>query len=187
MANPPPHSTATAARAVPLAEVLSTLDPQYGTLSETQQVPCPVHEDRHPSARFYADTNSLFCFTCQKTFDPISLVQAKLGLSFTDAIAWLDQAFDVLPIPEGLGTFVRAQVRRVATPNPDAMLALLEHALRAARPAVSLETFVRRSTAIDLLHYQLTQGMITSELFRQHATTLLGKLHHDTTAQLASQ
>lgn len=49
------------------------------------QVLCPLHDERNPSARIYPDTNSGYCWTCQKAFGSVSLVAAQEQVSFTRA------------------------------------------------------------------------------------------------------
>ena len=71
---------------------------------ETQQMRCPFHPDRTPSARVYADQNTLYCFTCQKGWDVIGCVTDHFRLPFLDALAWLEAEFalgDTLPSLSG--------------------------------------------------------------------------------------
>ena len=35
---------------------------------------CPFHKDRSPSAHFYKESNSIWCFTCKKFFYPINFI-----------------------------------------------------------------------------------------------------------------
>lgn len=48
------------------------------------QVRCLVHKggrEEAPSARCYPDTDSIYCFACGKTYTPVSLLQAVLGMT----------------------------------------------------------------------------------------------------------
>lgn len=52
--------------------------------TEKKIINCPFHDDRHPSAGI--KNNRLHCFVCNKNWDSISLVMAKEGLNFIDAV-----------------------------------------------------------------------------------------------------
>lgn len=65
-------------------------------------LPCPsiVHEDKHPSAKYYPKTNSIFCFAEAKSFTPLSIVQEREGISYVQAYLKLAEEYNVsLPYP----------------------------------------------------------------------------------------
>jgi hypothetical protein len=71
------------ARAVPLARLVTTpLRPSGKTLVGE----CPLHEDRRPSFTVYPDTNSWYCFGCQRGGDAIAFVRYLHGFSFRQAV-----------------------------------------------------------------------------------------------------
>ena len=47
---------------------------------------CFAHEERTPSLHRYERGNVGHCFSCAKTFDPISILMLRDGLTFADAI-----------------------------------------------------------------------------------------------------
>ena len=60
------------------------------------QISCPFHgDDLHPSARVYAETNTLYCWTCHKMFDVIAVEMHFTGKGFGDAIDSLIGSFSV--------------------------------------------------------------------------------------------
>jgi hypothetical protein len=60
---------------------------QLRTPSQEEQISCPFHgPDRSPSARHYPETNSIYCFTCKKSWDPVSFVMSKRGIRFKEAV-----------------------------------------------------------------------------------------------------
>ena len=64
------------------------------------QISCPFHgADTHPSARVYAQTNTLFCWTCHKLWDVIAAEMQFTGSSLTDAVDALIVTF-VVPVAE---------------------------------------------------------------------------------------
>lgn len=88
---------------VPLLEVMLTLgynlNPNGG--DREQQYHCNLHgtgRDSKPSARFYAATNSTYCFACGKSRDALSLVQDHNSWNFAQAAHWLEQQFHLAPL-----------------------------------------------------------------------------------------
>lgn len=54
-----------------------------------RQIRCPMHADSTPSARVYPATNSLYCWTCQRSAGPVGLVVAIEGCGYNDAAEML--------------------------------------------------------------------------------------------------
>jgi len=53
---------------------------------------CPLHNERSPSFYIYQDSNSFYCYGCNVGGDIISFVKLSYGLSFPDAVRWLNGA-----------------------------------------------------------------------------------------------
>lgn len=51
---------------------------------------CPFHSDKTPSLHYYKDTNTVHCFSCQKSWDSIDIVMELEGLNFIQAIKRLN-------------------------------------------------------------------------------------------------
>ena len=65
-----------------------------------QQYQCDLHGiDNKPSARYYPRTNSVYCFACGKSRDPISLLMDKEGIGFRDTCDRLEKQFGLAPLP----------------------------------------------------------------------------------------
>lgn len=60
-------------------------------VGRTLKILCPIpeHVERWPSCVIYEQTDSWYCFGCQRGGDVIALVQAVKGLSFLDAAQWV--------------------------------------------------------------------------------------------------
>jgi len=59
------------------------------------QIKCPFHgSDIHASARIY-ETNSMYCFTCSKSWDVISFIQDYKKVNFGEACVFLESTFNV--------------------------------------------------------------------------------------------
>ena len=50
-------------------------------------VPCPFHEDRHPSFAIYPDTNSGHCFSCGWNGGIFRLVMDVKGVDYDEALS----------------------------------------------------------------------------------------------------
>lgn len=67
-----------------------------------EQFSCDLHGDGHdvkPSGRLYPDSNTFYCFTCDKTRDTIELVREKEGLDFWAAIRFLEEKYNLPALP----------------------------------------------------------------------------------------
>jgi len=67
-----------------------------------QQFSCDLHgdgSDNKPSARYYPDSSSWYCFACSKSRDAISTVMSKEGLSFSEACTSLERDFGLPALP----------------------------------------------------------------------------------------
>lgn len=61
-----------------------------------QQISCPFHgSDSKPSARYYPESNSMYCFTCKKSWDVISYVMDKKASSYRSSIELLISKFNL--------------------------------------------------------------------------------------------
>lgn len=65
-----------------------------------RQIHCPMHADTTPSARYYPDTNSLYCWTCQKSAGPTGLVVALEGCNWHAAAEMLAAWYNVDLTPD---------------------------------------------------------------------------------------
>jgi hypothetical protein len=67
------------------------------------QLRCPFHgKDNKPSARFYRETQSLFCWVCYKRWDVVAFVMEKENINFSYALKFLIKRYklDVSSIPD---------------------------------------------------------------------------------------
>lgn len=63
--------------------------------STRKNIPCPApdHPDKKPSARIYTDRNICRCFSCNRTFSVIDVVQISLGTDWKEACDYLIENF----------------------------------------------------------------------------------------------
>jgi hypothetical protein len=75
--------------AVSMARFLNDHGDYHLVPDVAQQIRCFGHDDRTPSARFYPDTNAVYCWTCGKLFDVVTACQLLLNKDFPDAAEYL--------------------------------------------------------------------------------------------------
>ena len=76
-----------------------------------QQIKCPFHgNDNKPSSRYYEHTNSMYCWVCQKSWDPVGYVMEKSSLNYGEALKQIvrENKLDISSVPEYTGV-VRAR------------------------------------------------------------------------------
>jgi hypothetical protein len=50
------------------------------------QALCFNHADKTPSLQYYSNTNKAYCFSCQRSFDPIDFMMITQSISFKEAV-----------------------------------------------------------------------------------------------------
>lgn len=127
---------------------------------ETQQMRCPFHADRSPSARVYAEQNKIYCFTCQKSWDVIDAVAEHFKLGFADALVWVEREFGIGGVLPSLTGAVRMALLKRATPNVAEIAVTLEQRLKDRRGQLGFERYTKCLLALDLTVYEATQGTL---------------------------
>ena len=79
---------------VSIFDVLDVLGVEHHGVG-TYQISCPNprHEDVNPSARVYANSNTVYCWTCGATWDVVELVKIAKDFSFQQACDLLELKF----------------------------------------------------------------------------------------------
>lgn len=148
-----------------------------------EQFSCDLHGDgmdRKPSGRLYPESNTVYCFTCDKTRDTIELVREKEGLDFWAAVRFLEKRGNLPTLPWSGDDYVRETASsRVA--RDLSVKETFEDDLR------RLTKFIRRETndrlipmadilafweARDRLAWMFEQGMVREKQARLAATAL---------------
>jgi hypothetical protein len=78
------------AKEKPILDVAALNGCEFRRSGKNYRMKCRFHEDRTPSLYFYPQTNSFYCFGCQKGGDVIQFTQDLLGLSFVESINYLN-------------------------------------------------------------------------------------------------
>lgn len=82
--------------AIPIADVCKKLDI---AIVRGRRAKCFMHEDHHPSLTIYNNTNSWFCYTCNKGGSVIDLVKEYFKYDTEKACKWLEVEFNISPKP----------------------------------------------------------------------------------------
>ena len=88
---------------VPIEQVLVSYG--YGIQvggDREQQFRCDLHgdgQDGKPSARCYPNSNSWFCWACNRSRDAIDTVREKEGKGFSEALESIERQFHLPPLP----------------------------------------------------------------------------------------
>lgn len=72
-------------------------------VDEQEQISCPFHGvDVKKSARFYAQSDSFYCWVCRKSWDLFSYVSDRNVFSFKEALSHLVSVYriDISSVPE---------------------------------------------------------------------------------------
>ncbi|MEL7338859.1 MAG: CHC2 zinc finger domain-containing protein [Bacteroidota bacterium] len=88
---------------IPINQVLYDLEYNvYPHMDREQQFACDLHgsgRDNTPSARYYPESNSTYCFGCGQARDSISYIRIKKNLSFSEALTYLEKTYGLEPLP----------------------------------------------------------------------------------------
>lgn len=83
---------------ISVSDVLEKLDIQ---VIRGRKALCFMHDDHKPSLTIYKDSNSWFCYTCNKGGNVIDLVEEYFHYDTDKACKWLEVEFNIAPKPVG--------------------------------------------------------------------------------------
>ena len=83
---------------ISVSDVLEKLDIQ---VVRGRKALCFMHDDHKPSLTIYKDSNSWFCYTCNKGGNVIDLVEEYFHYDTDKACKWLEVEFNIAPKPVG--------------------------------------------------------------------------------------
>lgn len=152
---------------VSLADLLKEAGALHGGLSE-EQLSCVFHgADVKKSARYYRDTDSMYCWVCKKSWDIFSYVQQAEGISFVEAINLLLKRYriDVSGLPDAVEKTVSKIYRKKENKVDQRKLAQnkLSQALTLVRDELPLEKYTKL-----VYSYMVLKNVIPDEKFREN-------------------
>lgn len=80
-------------RAIPFNKILQYYDIKipYNQGYKTYKISCPFHSETNPSFTVYTETNSFYCFSCNKGGDSINFIREMEGSRFYPALKILSR------------------------------------------------------------------------------------------------
>jgi DNA primase len=79
-----------------LHDILESVDVHLRQVLRPEQMSCPFHgADTSMSARYYPETNSMYCFACKKSWDPIGFWMQYAEVRFMEAARHLASKYGV--------------------------------------------------------------------------------------------
>jgi hypothetical protein len=77
---------------------------------DEEQIHCPFHGvDNKKSARYYKETDTMYCWVCKKKLDIFSYVSQKRGVGLREAFNYLIATYkiDISSVPEQMDVFIQ--------------------------------------------------------------------------------
>ena len=81
----------------------------------TSQILCPGHEEQNPSARVFADTHSIYCWVCGRSWDVVDLVMIRKHITKRQSMDWLAANFKITVKPVNATVVLAAKFNRKPT------------------------------------------------------------------------
>lgn len=120
---------------------------------------CPLHAETLPSFYVLRETQSWYCYGCQRGGDVIDLVRLRLDLPFDDALHWLDQRPTRSPHSDAADEACPARRR-----DPARTLAARRSAAGQAALATALAVYTQALWETPAAQHYLTYRGITEEV-----------------------
>ena len=171
---------------VPLDTVLETLG--YDVVSGSdreQQFSCDLHgdgSDGKPSARYYPESTSWYCFACGRSRDAINTVMEKQGSSFSEACKALEIEHNLPPLPwkddaepkQGFQAVIKEQDDQPTVEHMRHTLTRLLDGLT-KDGTFSLEVSLKLWEAFDRIVYMHQENMVADAKVRKGFERIAGK------------
>lgn len=160
------------------------VDLKFGGSDHEEQICCPFHGDKDPSARVYGSQgdspSGVYCYVCRKRWDIFGLWGEFCNdpeMKFTAKLLGLERAFGITT-PEAPEVNYEYKARgpteeEIAVTEK---LGVCEKRLRDNRKSFQLEGFLKVGKVLDLMHYQVKHSQITSEVALQRIQLVLNKI-----------
>lgn len=146
---------------------------RFSGSEQREQIPCPFHDDNHPSARVFptegSSPSALYCFTCfggkrKNIFELWKAFKGDPEMKFTLVLRGLEEAFgmETPEPPSRLNDAYEVSSRGPSEEDLEVqrLLEVCELRLRDAKPNFKMEGFLIVGQCLDRLHYRIGKGTI---------------------------
>jgi hypothetical protein len=127
-------------------------------LVDEVQLKCPFHgRDVKPSARYYRESQRMFCWVCRRSWDVIQFIRDKEGYSFKGALLYIVNKYqlDVSVIPDDPDLFSESN----KTVSVDSVKVInIEKRIKGFRNKISYKKYGVLVTAYYMILYKLSKG-----------------------------
>jgi len=134
------------------------IDGKIAIANMEDQYACTFHgRDVKKSARYYAETDSSYCWVCKKRWDVFSYIQQKEAMSFQQAMAYLVREYriPISDLPEALEESKRRRIEapKIKISHSTLVVEKLSQAIRMLHGKLSDEKYERLVFGYMLLRY----------------------------------
>ena len=127
---------------------------------DEEQIHCPFHgADRKKSARYYKESDSIYCWKCKKIWDIFSYMQQSRGTSLRDTINILVQThrIDISVVPEQMDVLINGVTgsQKVEIDRKKIFLMQLHDYVFALREKIDVIKYNKLAYSYMLLKYSI--------------------------------
>ncbi len=126
------------------------------------QFRCPFHgKDNKPSARYYRETQSAFCWVCRKRFDVIGFIMEEVGVSFGGALRHLIEKYkiDISSIPDGPNIKYKTPIKKVNIPRIERLMVNIKGNLNGLKYQVPFEKYNILCAVYDVIMFKTSKNI----------------------------
>lgn len=143
---------------------------------QEEQLSCPFHgKDNKPSARYYPDTDTMYCWTCQQSWDIFRYLGDKKDYDFGSSINFLLQKFgiDTSSLPDVKDRIKRLEIGKTETKidRKNILLIKLEDKISSLRQKVTFDKY--NKVAFGFL---LIKSMVHPDTFNSDCAQLIKEI-----------
>jgi DNA primase len=127
---------------------------------EITQLHCPFHgDDAHPSARVY-ETNTMYCWVCNKTWDVVEFIKDLNNLNFKEAVVFLESSYGIqkpsleesLREPSFEEFLIESNQDKILEKDYSSEFELLSKMLLRSKNNIDLQTYSRLFYTLDNIY-----------------------------------
>jgi len=128
---------------------------------DEEQIHCPFHGvDNKKSARYYRETDTIYCWVCKKVWDILSFTSEKRGSNLREAINYLVDfnRLDISAVPEQVDALIQGITgpQKVELDHKKIFLMQLHDYIISLREKIELEKYNRLVFSYMTLKYSVT-------------------------------
>jgi hypothetical protein len=146
-----------------------------------EQICCPFHGDKTPSARFYpaqGDSKSaVWCFVCSKRWDAISLWRNfnQFEGTFTALLRAIESELGITPTEAPMGA-VYSTFDDQESVDLESVFNAVENRLRNSKSVFDMKGYLTLGSILDRLHHRVEKGLVGQAAAKETLQKVLDKI-----------